>query len=127
MPIIPVTEQWTWPWPEWTLHAAYLMAAMMVAVHYVPQLRCAWRYPEATVKAHALSTWLVWTLCSAVSCTYGVFVLHNLVFLIVVGLDLLGRFAMVMLIVRARARVGAIAMHRRLSRYAPVKPRGIGA
>lgn len=102
MPTIPVFEQWTWPWPAWTLHGAYLAAALLVAVHYVPLLQRSWRFPGATAKAHALRTWLAWTLCSTVSCTYGLFALHNLIFLIVVGLDLAGRIAMVMLIVRAR-------------------------
>jgi len=83
------------------LHLAYLLAAMLVAVHYIPQIQRCWRFPAATLTAHSLSTWSVWTLCSAVSCTYGLFVLHNLVFLIVVSADFVGRLTMVILIVRA--------------------------
>lgn len=102
MPSLLVLEHWSWPLAPWTLHAAYLLAAMLVAVHYVPQLRCAWRHPDATRNAHSLRTWVVWSLCSVVSCAYGACVLHNLVFLLVVSADFLGRFAMVLLILRAR-------------------------
>lgn len=108
-PTIPILEQWTWPLPDWTLHGAYLAAAVLVAAHYVPLLRRGWQFPDATTKAHSLYTWLVWTFFSAVSCTYGLFMLHNLIFLIVVSLDLLGRFTMVMLIVRARVLTVGIA------------------
>ncbi|HTD90652.1 MAG TPA: hypothetical protein VK663_08315, partial [Burkholderiales bacterium] len=74
---------------------------ILVAVHYIPQIQRGWRFPSATLTAHSLSTWLVWALCSAVSCTYGLFVLHNLVFMIVVSADFVGRLTMVILIVRA--------------------------
>jgi hypothetical protein len=79
-------------------------------VNYVPQLRRAWNYPEATIAAQSLSSWSVWTLCRAVAFTYGMFVLHDLVFLIVVGADMFGRFAVVMLIVRAHAIASGIAL-----------------
>lgn len=100
---IPVLEHWTWPWPPWTLHAAYLISGLLIALHYAPQIRRAWRHPAATAAAQSLLTWTVWTLCRAVAFTYGVFILHDLVFLVVVGADMLGRVTMVLLIVRARA------------------------
>lgn len=106
MPLtVPVLESWTWPWPAWTLHAAYLISGALIAAHYWPQLQRAWRFPAATAAAQSLSTWSVWTLCRVVAFTYGVFVLHDLVFLAVVGADILGRLAMVGLILRARAFV----------------------
>jgi hypothetical protein len=116
MPSLLVLEHWSWPLAPWTLHAAYLLAAMLVAVHYVPQLRCAWRHPDATRNAHSLRTWVVWSICSVVSWAYGACVLHNLVFLMVVSADFLGRFGMVLLILRARMlgrQVGldVMAMH----------------
>jgi len=101
-PSLLVLEHWSWPWAPWTLHAAYLLAALLVAVHYVPQLRCAWRHPDAVCNGHSLQTWMVWAMCSGVSCAYGVFMLHNLVFLLVVSADFLGRVSMVLLILRAR-------------------------
>jgi len=104
MPLsIPVLESWTWPWPIWTMHMAYLLSGLFIAVHYFPQLRRAWKYPAATLDAQSLSTWSVWTLCRVVAFAYGVFVLHDLVFLVVVGADMFGRLAMVALIVRAHA------------------------
>jgi hypothetical protein len=102
MPItIPILESWIWPWPAVSLHAAYLASGLLIALHYVPQLQCALRFPHATRVAQSLSTWLVWTLCRVVAFLYGVFVLHDLVFLVVVGADVVGRFAMLGLIVRA--------------------------
>lgn len=98
---IAVLEGWIWPWPVWTLHAMYLLSGMLIAAHYGPQLRRAWRYPAATLAAQSLSTWSVWTVCRAVALAYGVFVVHDLLFVLVVGADMCGRLAMVGLIVRA--------------------------
>ena len=112
MPATPqILESWTWPWPVWTLHAAYLLSGLLIAVHYVPQLRRAWQFPEATAAAQSLSTWLVWTLCRAVAFAYGVFVLHDLVFLLVVGGDMLGRLGMVAAIMRAHAISSGVYPH----------------
>ena len=107
---IPVLDGWAWPWPAWTLHAAYLMSGLLIAVHYRPQIRRAWLFPAATRAAQSLSTWSVWTVCRAVAFTYGVFVLHDLVFLIVVGADMFGRLAMVALIVRAHALASGMTL-----------------
>ena len=113
---IPILESWAWPWPIATLHAAYLLSGLLIAVHYVPQLRRAWRFPAETRAAQSLATWTVWTICRAVAFTYGVFVLHDLVFLLVVGADLCGRFAIVALIVRAHAMPAAGARAERRPR-----------
>lgn len=100
---IPVMESWTWPWAIGMLQLAYLSSGLIIAAHYIPLLQRAWRFPAAAATAHSLLTWSVWTVCRAVAFTYGVFVVHDLVFLIVVGADLFGRFAVAALIVRARA------------------------
>ncbi len=71
-------------------------------------LRRAWQHPAATATAQPLLTWSVWTLCRAVAFVYGLFVLHDLVFLTVVGTDLLGRLGVAVLIVRARAIVSVL-------------------
>jgi hypothetical protein len=102
---VPVLESWTWPWSASILHAAYLMSGILIALHYVPQLRRAWRFPEATLAAQSLSTWSVWTLCRAVALAYGLFVIHDLLFLLVVGADMVGRLAMVGTILRAHSIV----------------------
>jgi hypothetical protein len=106
----PVLENWTWPWSVLTLHVAYLMSGLLIAVQYVPQLRRAWCFPVATLVAQSLSTWSVWTLCRAVAFTYGIFVLHDLVFLVVVGADMFGRLAMVGLIIRAHVIAAGITL-----------------
>jgi hypothetical protein len=109
MPLtIPVLTSWTWPWPAWTLHLAYLASGLLIAAHYLPLLRRAWQYPAATATAQPLLTWSVWTLCRAVAFTYGVFELHDLVFLTVVGTDLLGRIGVAVLVVRAQAIVSVL-------------------
>lgn len=105
---VQVMDQWTWPWPIWTLHVAYLTSGLVIFAHYLPLLQRAWRFPVATASAQCLTTWAVWTLCRAVAVTYGVFALHDLLFLVVVGTDLLGRLTLGVLIVRARSIATAI-------------------
>ena len=95
----------TWPLPIATLHWAYLIAGLLIAAQYVPLLLRAWRHIEATATAQSLPTWATWTACRVVACLYGVFVLHDLLFVLVVGADVIGRFAMVALILRARLYV----------------------
>lgn len=110
MPLtVPVLEGWNWPWPESTLHTAYLLSGLLIALNYVPQLQRAWRFPNATLAAQSMSSWTVWTACRAVAFLYGLFMLHDLLFLVVVGADMLGRLAMVALILRAhRMTSGAL-------------------
>jgi hypothetical protein len=74
-----------------------------MGANYAPQLRRAWLHPEATLAAQSLSTWCAWPSCGSVAFAYGVFIVHDVVFLVVVGADLIGRFALVALIVRAHA------------------------
>lgn len=100
---IPLLESWTWLWPAWTLNLVYLASGLVIAAHYVPLLRRARRLPVAAAAVHSLPTWLVWTLCRAIAFVYGLFVVRELVFLLVLGADLLGRLAVAALIVRARA------------------------
>lgn len=92
----------SWPWPIETLHWAYLISGLLIVAHYGPLLRRAWLHTEATALAQSLLTWTVWTACRLVALSYGLFVLHDAVFLMVVGADVSCRFAMATLIVRAR-------------------------
>lgn len=94
-----------WPLPIETLHWAYLLSGLLIAAHYAPLLQRAWRHVEATATAQSLSTWAVWTGCRAVALAYGVFVVHDLLFVCVVGADVCGRLAMAALILRARMYV----------------------
>lgn len=113
-----------WPLPEVTLHWAYLLSGLLIASHYVPLLRRAWLQVEATATAQPLSTWAVWTLCRMVAFCYGVFILHDLVFLIVVGADVIGRLAMAALIIRAR---GVLARRRAAMRAPAPAPAAVSA
>jgi hypothetical protein len=106
----PVLENWTWPWSDLTLHVAYLVSGLLIAVQYIPQLQRAWCFPLATLVAQSLSTWTVWTLCRAVAFIYGIFVLHDLVLLVVVGADMFGRLAMMGLIIRAHVIAARITL-----------------
>lgn len=98
---IEVLPDLTWPFPPFTLQWAYLVAGLLIASHYVPLLKRAWFHPAAAAVAQPLSTWAVWTACRLVAFTYGMFILHDLVFLVVTGADVLGRLSMAVLIVRA--------------------------
>lgn len=122
-----------WPLPVETLHWAYLVSGLLIAAHYVPLLLRAWRHVEATATAQSLATWAVWSACRMVALAYAIFVLHDLLFLIVVGADVAGRLAMVTLILRARLHVRlkqqiladyhAATSSARLSRIRLVHPR----
>lgn len=100
---LPVLESWTWPLPIWTLNLVYLASGLVIAAHYVSLLQRARRFPVAAAAAHPLPAWLAWTLCRAIAFVYGLLVVRELVFLLVLGADLLGRLALAALIVRARA------------------------
>ena len=89
---------------------------MLIAAHYVPLLLRAWRHLEATATAQSLQTWATWTGCRVVACLYGIFVLHDLLFVLVVGADVVGRLAMAALILRARLYVQLRQQHPRRSR-----------
>lgn len=125
---VPVLETWIWPWPIWTLHLAYLFSGLLFALHYLPQIRLAWHHPGATRTAQSLVTWFVWTLCRVVGLAYGVYVVHDLFFVLVISADLLGRFVMVALIARANllngdeTEIGSVARCRRAPRKARLLP-----
>lgn len=106
---LPVLESWTWPWPAWTLNLVYLASGLVIAAHYVPLLRRARRFPVAAASVHPLPSWLAWTLCRAIAFVCGLLVVRELVFLLVLGADLLGRLAVAALI--ARARASGIRLH----------------
>jgi hypothetical protein len=108
---LPVLQSWTWPWPIWTLNLVYLATGLVIAAHYVPLLRRAWLFPVAAATVHPLLSWSVWTLCRAIALVYGIFVVREPVFLLVVGADLFGRLAVAALIVRARVLSSGIGLH----------------
>ena len=83
------------------LSAGYLVSGFVMAGIYVPQLVRGWRDPRATVLAQSLSSWTVWAACRVVALLYGCLVIGDLLFILAVGLDLLGRLAVLAVLLRA--------------------------
>ena len=91
----------------------YLISGIAIAASYVPQLARGWRNPEATVLAQSLCSWAVWAACRAIALLYGIFVIGDSLFMLAVGLDLLGRLLFLGVILRA------MWLQRRRSRRRP--------
>jgi hypothetical protein len=87
--------------PHSLLSACYLVSGFVMAGIYVPQLVRGWRNPHATAIAQSFSSWAVWTACRAVALLYGILVIGDPLFIVAVGLDLLGRFAVLVVLLRA--------------------------
>jgi hypothetical protein len=83
------------------LSAGYLLSGFVMAGIYVPQLVRGWRHPGATVVAQSLSSWTVWAACRVVALLYGCLVIGDPLFILAVGLDLLGRIAVLAVLLRA--------------------------
>ncbi|MEO7335202.1 MAG: hypothetical protein ABIV63_01360 [Caldimonas sp.] len=83
------------------LSAGYLASGFVMAGIYVPQLVRGWRNPRATVLAQSLSSWTVWAACRVVALLYGCLVIGDPLFILAVGLDLLGRLAVLAVLLRA--------------------------
>ena len=83
------------------LSAGYLVSGFVMAGIYLPQLVRGWRNPRATVIAQSLSSWTVWAACRVVALLYGCLVIGDPLFIVAVGLDLLGRLAVLAVLLRA--------------------------
>lgn len=88
------------------LQAAYLAAGLLLAAGYGPQLQRAWREPLATARAWAPASLLTWALCRGVALGYVALVARDALLVLVVGLDVLGRIAMLVLLWRAQRLAG---------------------
>ena len=88
------------------LRWCYLCSGFVMAGSYAPQVLRAWRHPVATAIAQSLSSWLLWTACRTVALVYGMFIVRDVLFVLSIGLDLAGRVALVVAMLRAR-RVAA--------------------
>ena len=94
------------------LSAGYLVSGFVMAGIYVPQLVRGWRHPHETVIAQSLSSWTVWAACRVVALLYGCLVIGDPLFILAVALDLLGRIAVLAVLLRAM-RLQAWPQHRR--------------
>ena len=83
------------------LSAGYLVSGFVMAGIYLPQLVRGWRNPHATVIAQSLTSWSVWAGCRVVALLYGCLVIGDPLFVLAVSLDLLGRFAVLAVLLRA--------------------------
>jgi hypothetical protein len=83
------------------LSAGYLVSGFVMAGIYLPQLVRGWRYPHATAIAQSFSSWMVWAACRAVALLYGCLVIGDPLFILAVSLDLLGRLAVLAVLLRA--------------------------
>jgi hypothetical protein len=90
--------------PGWlqSLQAIYLLAGVLMAAGYVGQIRKAWRQPQASLLAQSMPSWLLWTACRMVALAYGIWVIRDAAFIVVVGLDVVGRLGVVLALLRAR-------------------------
>ena len=95
------------------LGGLYLISGIAIAASYVPQLARGWRNPEATFLAQSFCSWAVWAACRAIALLYGIFVIGDSLFILAVGLDLLGRLLVLVVILRATR------LQRRRSRRRP--------
>ena len=83
------------------LSACYLVSGFVMAGIYVPQLIRGWRHPDATAVAQSFSSWVVWAGCRAIALLYGVWVIGDPLFIVAVSLDLVGRLAVLLVLLRA--------------------------
>ena len=88
------------------LRSVYFCSGFIIAGSYVPQVLRAWRHPVATAIAQSLSSWLLWSACRFVALVYGMVVVRDELFIAAIGLDLAGRAALLVAMLRAR-RVAA--------------------
>lgn len=86
------------------LSASYLAAGLAVAAVYVPRVRCMLADDHATARSHSLGAETLWTLCRLITLAYVAAIAQQPLITLSVGLDVAGRVAMLIVIVRARTR-----------------------
>src|SRR5690348_4386660 len=79
--------------------AGYVAAGFAFSAMYVPRVRTMLRDQAATARSHSLTVESLWTLCRTVSLAYVATVACDPLISLTVSLDLLGRFAMLTVIV----------------------------
>ncbi len=87
------------------LLVAYLLTGIVFAAMYVPKLRCMIRDPQSTATAYSATTEWLWMACRLVSLLYVVLVAQDAAIAAVVSLDLIGRVASLLIVLRARRMV----------------------
>lgn len=99
------------------LPACYLLTNLAFSVMYVPRLRRILRDEAAAVQANSLPSEVFWLLCRFVAIAYVGSVVQQALIASTIVLDILGRTAIVAVLVRARVRVRT--GHRRFAQAQP--------
>lgn len=89
------------------LQQLYLLSGFIVVMGYGPQLRRLVLHPDAGAKACPLSSWLLWTACRVVALLYCSVAVGDAALALIVGLDVAGRAAVLVLLLRQRWRTGS--------------------
>lgn len=87
------------------LPACYLLTNLAFSVMYVPRLRRILRDEAAAVQANSLASEVFWLLCRFVAIAYVGSVAQQVLIASTIVLDIVGRTAIVAVLVRARVRV----------------------
>lgn len=90
------------------LSASYLVAGFAFAAVYVPRVRRMLADDLATARSHSVCAEALWAICRLVTLAYVAAVAEQPLITLSVSLDLAGRFAMMVVLLRARARCGRL-------------------
>jgi len=95
------------------LSAGYLVLGLRHGRHLSAAARSRLAEPPGDRIAQSLSSWTVWAACRVVALLYGCLVIGDPLFILAVGLDLLGRLAVLAVLMRAMWRLQAWPPQRR--------------
>ena len=93
------------------LPACYLLTNLAFSVMYVPRLRRILVDEAAALQSNSLSSEVFWLLCRFVAIAYVGSVAQQVLIACTIVLDILGRTAIVAVLVRARVRVSTRERH----------------
>lgn len=86
------------------LSAAYTSSGFAFAAAYWPKIRNVIRQPGAAVLSHSLCAEVIWTACRMISLAYVALVAREPLIGLVVLLDLVGRIALLSVVLTVRRR-----------------------
>lgn len=86
------------------LSAAYTSSGFAFAAAYWPKIRNVIRQPGAAVLSHSMGAEFTWTACRVISLAYVALVAREPLIGLVVLLDLIGRVALLSVVLTARRR-----------------------
>lgn len=90
------------------LSVSYLIAGFAFAAVYVPRVRRMLDDDLATARSHSVCAEALWALCRLVTLAYVATVAAQPLISLAVSLELAGRLAVLIVLLRARARCGVL-------------------